>query len=89
MDVPLRLATLLEKVLSTVHENGLDVFLAVLVVHLLHNEMVEDHLLLPGLHDPLFRRALDHELENQAGFGLTVTVGTSNGLEYRLVNSGE
>ena len=53
MDIPFSLASLLEQVLCTVHENRLHVGFTFLVVHLLHDEVIKDHLLLSGLHDSL------------------------------------
>lgn len=56
MDLPRgALLGLLEQRFSSEHENRLHVFLlAALVVHLLHNEMVEHELLLARLHDTFY-----------------------------------
>ena len=58
MDFPRSaLFVVLEQRPSTKHQNGLNIFLvAVVVVHLLHNEVVKDQLLLARLHDTFYGR---------------------------------
>lgn len=53
MDIPRRLSiALLKQSLRAEHQDGLDVFFGIVVIHLLYNEMVENELLFPRLHNP-------------------------------------